>query len=316
MLTPKALKKGDTIGIVSPSGAISKATKNQLNSGIKFLQKLGFKTVLGKNALKVYNSSAGTGQERADDINEMFSSNSIGAIMCTQGGETANSCLPFVNWNIIKKNPKIFLGISDITALLNSMYSKSKLVTFHGNDVMWGFGRKPSKYDTNEFIERVVNKKIGLVNKNSTWKAIRSGSAKGTFLGGNLTCLMKLIGTEYFPDLTNSILFLEEYRPRPEQCEYKLEQLKQMGIFEKVKGVLIGHIDGIDNKSGLAQKASVHSKQTMESILLRVTDGYDFPILKCHDFGHNCPNTTLPVGTKVRLDADKKELNIIEKCLV
>ena len=307
MLIPKALKKSDTIGIVSPSGAISKQTKRQLDSGIKFLQKLGFKTVIGKNALKADNFSAGTGQERADDINDMFSDSSINAIMCTQGGETANSCLPFVNWNIIRKNPKIFTGISDITALLISMYSKSNLVTFHGNDVMWGFGRKPSKYDANEFIERLISKKIGVLNKNSAWVTIRKSSAEGTLLGGNLTCFMKLIGTEYFPDLTNSILFLEEYRPRPEQLEYKLEQLKQMGVFDKINGVLIGHIDGIDNKN---------IKQNMESILFRITEDYDFPIVKCHDFGHNCPNTTLPVGIKVRLDADKKELEILENCVV
>ncbi|MBI4162922.1 MAG: LD-carboxypeptidase [Candidatus Aenigmarchaeota archaeon] len=306
MLIPKALKKGDTIGIVSPSGAIVKQNKKQLNSGIKFLKNLGFKTLLGKNALKVDNFSAGTAQERADDINNMFSDSSVDAIMCTQGGETANSCLPFIDWSIIRKNPKIFTGISDITALLNAMYTKSSLVSFHGNDVMWGFGRKPSKYDTNEFIGRLVNKKIGLVNKNSIWKTVKSGSAEGTLLGGNLTCFMKLIGTEYFPDLTNSILFLEEYRPRPQELEYKLEQLKQTGVFEKVKGVLIGHIDGIDNKN---------IEQNMESILLRITGSYDFPILKCHDFGHNCPNTVLPLGIKVKLDAGSNNLEILENCV-
>lgn len=305
MIIPYRLKKGDTIGVVSPSGVVTE--KKQLDSGIRFFEKLGFNVIVGKNALNVDMFSAGTGKERADDINTMFSDKNVNAIICSQGGATANECLPFLEWKIIKKNPKIFLGISDITLLLNTIYSKTGLVTFHGNDVMWGFGRSPSKYDKKEFVDRLMNRATGKINHNSEWRTIRTGHARGRLMGGNLTCLLKLAGTEYFPDLNGSLLFLEEYEPRPEGCAYQFEQLKQMGIFDEIAGVVIGYIYGMDNKKGSFIK--------MEDILLRASKSWDFPILKAPDFGHNCPNTMLPIGVKAQIDAGKKEIEILENCV-
>jgi muramoyltetrapeptide carboxypeptidase len=163
MLIPQRLRRGDTIGIVSPSGAVRKEVKPQLKKGLGFLRNSGFKVQLGKNALKIEDRSAGTPEQRAEDINSMFSNDEIDAIICSQGGGTANTCLPLIDFDLIRKNPKIFLGISDITVLLNAFYAKTGLVTFHGNDVMFGFGRKFTRYDKDEFVDRLM---LGVIGKN------------------------------------------------------------------------------------------------------------------------------------------------------
>lgn len=303
-MIPKKLQKSDTIGIVSPSGGVSKELENQFNKGLDFLKNLGFKIKIGKNALSTTLKYSATPQEKAEDINSMFADNEVKAIICSQGGANSNSILPLLNFNIIKDNPKIFLGISDITVLLNSIYQKTGLITFHGNDVMWGLGNELAKYDEEEFIDRLVKGKIGEVKHNSEWKCIREGVAEGVLIGGNLNCLNKLAGTEYQPDFESKILLLETFDESnaPDDVECELSRLKQMGVFEKIKGLWIGYYNH-------------KSKIPYEEIVMNVVKDYDFPILKCDDFGHNTPNTTIPIGTKIKLDATNKQVVLLDKCV-
>ena len=306
MIAPK-LNKGDKIGVVSPSNPVTDDVLAQFKAGVKFLQDQGFEVVVGKHVFSTTLGYSATPQEKAEDINTMFADASIKAIICTQGGYTANACLPYLDWAVIQANPKIFLGISDITVLLNALYTKTGLVTFHGNDVMWGFGRDPDPYDVQEFINRLVEAQIGPVKPHRERKTIRSGVAKGKLLGGNINCLLKLAGTPYWPDFTGSVIFLEALDVLPAACDHMLHQLKHMGVFDQARGVVIGYIDGLDNKAEQPVK--------MEDVLQSVTAEYDCPILKMNDFGHNCPNTTLPVGGQVRVDADSQVLEILEPCV-
>src|SRR3989344_3608165 len=149
-MIPQRLKKGDCIGIVSPSDPLTKEIKNQFEKGIKVLEGMGFKVLLGKHL------SSQNPKEKAADINDLFSNKKVKAIMCTQGGDSAEKILPLINWKEVKNNPKIFMGISDITFLLNAIYQKTGLITFHGNDVCYGFGRNPTSYDKQEFFNIVV----------------------------------------------------------------------------------------------------------------------------------------------------------------
>lgn len=300
------LKKGDKIGIVSPSNPVAQDDP-QINDGVKFLTEIGFEVVLGRHVFSNTLGYAASPQEKAADINAMFADESVEAIICSQGGYTANACLPYLNWQVIKDNPKIFLGISDISVLLSAIYTQTGLVTFHGNDVMWGFGLEPDPYDVREFVERLLEAKIGPVNANGPRKTIRSGAAEGTLLGGNLNCLMKLAGTPYFPDFTNAIFFVEATTIKPEECDYMFRQLQQMGVFDRVLGVIVGYVDSMQKDA----EATVQ----MEDVLLTVTADSGFPILKVNDFGHNCPNTTLPVGGRVRMDADRQEIEILKACV-
>jgi muramoyltetrapeptide carboxypeptidase len=300
------LNKGNKIGIVSPSNPVIKGDP-KIDNGVKFLAEMGFDVVLGRYVFSNTLGYAASPQEKAEDINTMFADEAIKAIICSQGGYTANACLPYLDWQVIKDNPKIFLGISDISVLLNAIYAQTGLVTFHGNDVMWGFGNDPAPYDVQEFVDRLIEAKIGLVNANGERKTIRSGTTEGTLLGGNLNCLMKLTGTPYFPDFTRAILFVEALDIKPEECDFMFRQFRQIGVFDRIQGVIVGYIDGLQNKSD----ASIQ----MEDVLLDVTAEYDFPILKVDEFGHNCPNTTLPVGGRVKIDADRQEIEILERCV-
>ena len=304
IMIPKKLQIGDTVGIVSPSGAVSKELENQFNKGIDFLKNLGFKVKVGENALKNTLKYSATPQEKADDINSMFADKEVKAIICSQGGANSNSILPLLDFEIIKNNPKIFLGISDITVLLNAIYQKTGLVTFHGNDVIRGFGAEHTDYDEQEFVDRLVKGKIGEVKHNSEWKCIKEGIAEGVLIGGNLNCLNNLAGTEYQPDFEAKILLLETFDASnaPDDVEAELSRLKQMGVFEKIKGLWIGYYNH-------------KSKIPYEEIVMNVVKDYDFPILKCDDFGHNTPNTTIPIGTKIKLDATNKQVVLLDKCV-
>jgi muramoyltetrapeptide carboxypeptidase len=303
-IIPERLKLGDTIGVVSPSDPVTPAIKQQLEAGIKFLKNQGFNVELAPQALSNTLGYSATAQEKADDINQMFAAQHIKAIICSQGGHNANGVLPCLNYELIKANPKIFFGMSDITVLLNAIYTKTGLITFHGNDLMWGFGTDYTAYDENEFLDRLVNGESGLINKNNKWQYIREGLAEGKLIGGNLRCLAKLAGTSYFPNVENSILFLEYYGEESPvtMVSSHFHHLKQLGIFEKIKGLWLGYYKTPSNIS-------------IEQIAKEVTKNYDFPILQCDDFGHNMPNTVIPVGCLAKLDASNCCVELIENCI-
>ena len=306
MIAPSRLHKGDAIGVVSPSGPIPEEIRPQLIKAVDFLKGMGFKVVLGENALNVDGYSAGTPKEKAEDINSMFDDKKIRAIFCSTGGATANSCIPLLDWKVIRRNPKIFIGMSDITVLLNAIYTETSIVTFHGNNVL-KYGVNPIQYDIQEFVQRLIDAKIGKINKNSERKTVRKGVAEGRLMGGSLGCILKLAGTRNCPDFKDPILFVEAYEITPQECDCAFNHLKQMEVFEKIEGAVVGHVHSL--------QASEKKLKLMENILLKVTKEYDFPILKMNDFGHECPNTVLPIGVKARLDADNKELEILEKCV-
>ncbi len=306
-LIPARLGKGDKIGIVSPSTPVKPELLGQWHNGIEFLESLGLEAVPGKHTHSTTWGYAAAPQEKAEDIHGMFADDSIRAIICSQGGATANGCLPYLDWELIRSHPKIFLGISDITVLLNAIHSKTGLVTFHGNDLLWGFGRDPTPYDREEFIACLLEARTGEIPVNGQRRTVRPGVAQGKLLGGNLHCLLKLAGTPYFPDFREAIFFVEAIGITPEACDHLFQQLKQMGVFDSIRGVVVGFIDGLQN----SEKALMQ----MEEVLLRVTSEYAFPILKVDDFGHNCPNTVLPVGATVRMDADRRTIEVLEECV-
>jgi len=303
-MIPERLRIGDTIGIVSPSNPVPSERIPEFEKGVNFLENEGFKVKLAKNVFANSLGYSASPQEKASDIHELFKDKQVKAIICSKGGENCNAVLSLVDFEIIKKNPKIFLGISDPTILLNAFFAKTELVTFHGNDLMYGFGRNPTEYAVKEFKERLVEGKIGFVNKNSEWICIKEGKAEGILVGGNVNCLNKIIGTGFEPDFKGKVLFLESYgEGRPStKLDAELQQLKQRGVFEKIKGLWLGYYKPADNFK-------------IEEIAKRIVGEYDFPILKCDDFGHNTPNTTIPIGVKARIDANEKTVEILEKCV-
>lgn len=308
MIIPGRLKRGDRIGVVTPSAPLNtEELRIRLRRGITILREMGFEVVTGRSALKVNGYLSAEPEEKAAEINEMFSDRGISAIICSQGGGTANGCLRHLDWEAIRRNPKIFQGFSDISVLLNAINTMTGLVTFHGHDVAWGLGWKPSEYDLTEFRRRLIDGEAGEVASRGGRRTVRGGEASGRLIGGNIMCLLKLAGTPYWPDCRNAILFMEGYTVGPDDCDYMFHQLEQMGVFDQISGAVVGYVHSLQNSSVPVEQ--------MEDILLNVSRRYDFPILKTNDFGHECPSTVLPVGAKAAMDADRRILEIKERCV-
>jgi muramoyltetrapeptide carboxypeptidase len=307
-LLANKLRHGACIGLVSPSTPVEEIVTRQYTNGILQLQKFGFEIIKGKFTHSQSWGYTASPQEKAQDINNLFANKKVDAIMCTQGGSTANACLPYLDWNIIRRNPKIFIGISDITVLLNGIHAQTGLITFHGADVMWGFGNEPTAYDLDEFKSMLIEGRMESIPLQQGAECIRQGKASGKLLGGNINCLLKLAGTPYFPDLSNAILAIEAIDVPDASFDHMFHQLKQMGVFTRINGIITGFIDGTDNKKD--------KNFSMEEILLRIVKEVDFPILKTNNFGHNCPNTTLPIGAMVEMDAGQKILQPLQKYLM
>ncbi len=304
VMIPKKLQRGDTVGIVSPSAPVTEDVRTRFEKGVEFLNTCGFEVKVARNALKNTLGYSATPREKADDINSMFEDAGVNAIICSQGGSNANTVLPLLNFDAIKNNPKIFLGISDITVLLNAIYKETGLITFHGNDVIWGFGGDYTEYDVHEFKQRLVEGTIGEIPHNSKWKCIKEGVAEGVLVGGNLNCMNKLAGTQYLPHFKDTILFLESFgkKSTPAHVECELHRLRQMGVFKQIKGMWIGYYNHESNIS-------------YEDIVINAVKEYEFPVLKCDDFGHNTPNTTIPIGCKVTLDATNQRVVLQNDCV-
>jgi muramoyltetrapeptide carboxypeptidase len=321
MLLAKKLQKGDTIGVVTPSNLISKDKTKFIENAKKYFEDKRFKIVFGNNAFSVdkYGISGGSPQERADDINGMFVNKEINAIWCVQGGNTANEILDLLDYDKIKKNPKIILGKSDVDLLLMAINKKTSLVTFHAPDFKLGRGKEMDfEYSQKWFDKRLINGEIGEIEKATEWKCVREGKATGRIIGCNLSSIMKLVGTDYFPDFKNSILFLEGYTEDIKRLTYRLTQLKQVGLFDKIKGVVISYIYGFQDKEQLLKNPKLDkegNKVNYEDVVLDLLQEYDFPILKINEFGHYFPNAIIPIGVKVELDASNKSIKIIENCL-
>jgi muramoyltetrapeptide carboxypeptidase len=298
------LQPGDTIGIAAPSNPVTPDNPQFLN-GVACLERMGFQVKLASNVFSHSQGYAASPQEKAADLNQLFGDPRVQAILCAQGGDNCNAVLPYLDWELIARSPKIFSGISDITVLLNAINTRTGLVTFHGNDVMWGLGRTPTAYDLDEFKACLVQGRTGAIPPARPRKTVRPGVAEGRLLGGNLSCLRKLIGTPYWPDFTGAILFLECLGWDAPAIDCQLHHLRQLGVFEQVSGVLLGSISGLDDDPAAGPP--------FEEVLLNVLGETRLPVLKVFDFGHNCPNTVLPVGARVRMDTEKQEIVILEK---
>lgn len=309
-----SLKKGDKIGIITPSNPITPDRKPFFDKAIKKFETLGFKVIYSKNCFNLdrFEVSGGEPQERADDLDDMFSNPEIKAIYCSQGGDTANQILSLINYKTIKQNPKIFLGMSDIDVLHLAINTETGLVVFHGSDPRSGRDLDLDiDYTWNSFQNRLI-KKSKDIPASSKRICVREGIAEGKIIGCNLSSILKLAGTPYFPDFKNSILFLEGYSENTKKAIGKLQQLKEIGVFDKIKGIVIGYVVGFQDEEWVKEN---NIKAKYENIVLDITKEYDFPILKTDDFGHKSPNCYLPIGAKARMNAKNKTIEIIDDFL-
>ena len=300
------LNYGDTIGVVGVANSLKVSNRyDDFYRAEKLFQDKGFKIKRGKYVLEDYYGSAGTREQKAEDMMNMFKDEEVKAIICLEGGETCNTFIDLLDYDVIKQNPKIITGYSDITVLIQSIYKKTGLVTFHSSNFT-GFGTEHAEEDYEEFENAFVNKKIVKFHVGDK-KFIRSGNTEGKMIGTNLGSMMYLLGTEYLPDMQDNILLIESYRTSPNECQRRFAHLKQYGVFDKIKGVIIGYNYDLQ-KNG-------NSYPQMEDILLEYTKEYDFPIIKCNDFGHKMVNSVIPIGVKAKIDSYNNKVEIIDDFL-
>lgn len=295
------LKKGSKIGVLTVSNPLKEKHVEIINKGISRLEGMGFEVVKGKT-IRVHDMiTAGTPEERADDLMTMVKDKNISAIFFAWGGENASQILPLLDFKVIKENPKIFMGHSDPTIIMDPISDKTGLVTFYGHfassfDPSWQYF---SEYDLEMFNKVLINaEKSFTLPESGPRETYKSGKYEGKIMGGCITDLVKMLGTPYCPNFDSTILILEAYTIAPQQLLSHITHMKQNGVFDKIKGLLIGNIMLEESKN------KVDLKELFNSELKE----YNFPILKISDFGHNTHMAPIPIGGIISMDADKKEI--------
>lgn len=297
-LIPARLTPGDTIGIVAPASPFD---MEKFYSGINALESMGFRTFIPDDLFKKNGYLAGTDDHRANLMNGLFADRTIKGIVCARGGFGSIRILPLLDFETIRKNPKIFVGFSDISTLLSVLYTKCGLVTFHG-PMVTTLGDADKKTKESIFSTFSSNMKLEITLKSGV--TIKSGSASGPVSGGNLTTLCHLIGTPFEPSFKGHILLLEDRGEASYRIDRMLTQMKIAGCFEGLAGLALGTFEDCGTKNDIF------------SIVNNIFNGYTLPILAGFDVGHGKSNITIPIGVQATLDADRHILSYHEPATV
>lgn len=298
------LNYGDTIGVIAPDKALKNKDKVYLENATKYFESLGLKVKYGKFLFSEDEYCAGTPQQRAEDLNNMFRDQKVKAIFTVKGGDMVNGILPYIDFENIKNNPKIFLGMSDITVLLCAIYKMTGLVTFHCQDYIWFGKEEVTDYDKNEIIDKLFNGNKTIIPYNERgFYNFQDKHIEGKIYGTNVRCLLKLLGTPYMPKLKDSILFLEGYMSDIIQWNSLLEQYNQMEVFNKA--IVFGYI----YKLQYLEKDKYNLIEEIRKI------NPEIPVVKTDDFGHRHGNSIIPIGVNTKLNPKDKSI-ILDEYLI
>ena len=298
MVKPKKLNPKSRIGIVSPSYWLD---KNDLKQSVKYFSNSGYKIEIGRSNYLKDGPFAGTAQERADDINEMFSDPDIDAIFCARGGYGANKVLPLIDYENIRSNPKIFLGYSDITAYLTSITQKTDLITFHG-PMLSSFRKEFVQYNYESMMNMLESSSKVTISypENASPRILRPGICKGKVWGGNLTLIANRLGTADYLKTSGIVLFLEDVDEYLYSFERMLIHLHDAGVFRKIKGLIIGELHDFKDQD-------VPFGKSTDEIIMDVCGHLDIPIITNFPCGHGKYQCTIPISVQVELNALKNK---------
>lgn len=305
-IRPRALPKNATIGIVSPSSP--QRDEARLHRGIRYLEQLGYRIKLGKHALSSHGGYlAGLDRERATDIHAMFADPSIDAIFCARGGYGCARILPLLDYQLIRRNPKIFVGFSDVTSLQLAFWKKARLVTFSGAmpSVDMADGFDPSSED--QFWKVLTYRRpLGTLKQPWPLQQLRAGKAEGTLLGGNLCVLTSILGTDYMPSLRGAVVALEDIGEATYRIDRMLMHLTLATRRTRPASVLYGFW------SQESQQITATPQRDVHEVLQERCDITRGPILSSLMYGHEPTKFTLPMGVRARVDGGRKSLSLIE----
>ncbi|MBU8910377.1 MAG: LD-carboxypeptidase [Desulfobacterales bacterium] len=323
------LKKGDTIAFFSPSSPGTVTAPKRFKRAKRFLESKGFNLLPGNLTGKKDMYRSGNARQRADELNDLISNPDVGCILSTIGGINSNALLPYINYDAFKQHPKIIIGHSDVTSILLALYAKTGITTFYGPALIHSFGEfspfldmtwayfkdilfekqslpytyKMPDYWTDDFINWEEKTKDKTLNKNQ-WITVNKGQAEGRILGGTLNAISTITGTEYMPLIDkNTILFIEDTTKTAAYMERLFSLLKAHNYFENVCGIILGKHEQYDDQN---------TSKRPHDILMEIAGETDIPILGGFDCCHTHPCFTLPLGKKIRLDATKQIVSLLE----
>lgn len=314
-MKPKKLSKGDTIGLISPSSG--QYLRSYVTRAVDTLESWGYKTVLGRYATEKNGFLAGTDEQRAYDFNDMFRRSDIDAIFCTNGGYGSARILDMLDYDAVKANPKIFLGFSDITALHLAIFKNTGLITFHGPGAT-SFPEEVLTEYTKAQLEKAlcITEPIGnieMADKKKYLHRIGEGSAEGVLVGGNISMITTTLGTPYEIETEGRILFMEDLHTEPWVMDHMMAHMKNAGKLQAAAGIVIGECYHCDPR---AHEPAYHVDTSLEYIFDEYLAPLNIPVLYGLPLGHTENMATLPHGARVRVDADKKELSVLESGVI
>lgn len=335
-MKPPRLREGDTVGVISPSWGGGAAYPHRVERGVAYLESLGFRVKVAPHALNTVGYVSDTAEKRVADIHEMFGDPEVSAVISTIGGDHSCHLLPHLDFDLIRRNPKILMGYSDVTVLNVAIWARTGLVTFNGPALMvelaeypevFGYTERhmlktlcsvepageigPSGWWTEELLswdekEDLTRARTGQPSGGWTW--LKGGRAEGVLVGGCLESMQHLRGTPYWPDFGGAILFLEtsEEKPDPEKVDGILMDYENMGVFGESRGLLFGRPYGY----------TAEERVQLHEVILDHVGRYEFPVVADMDFGHTSPTFTLPVGCRAAIDAGRERFEIVEPAVV
>jgi muramoyltetrapeptide carboxypeptidase len=296
---PPALRSGDVVGIVAPSSAVE---RDYLERGVRVLNAMGYRVRISVHALDREGILAGADDVRSAELRAFFADDGIRAIFGARGGYGCGRLLPLIDFDAIGRAPKIFVGFSDATFLLNALVERAAIVAFHGPMVAMDFANGLSRRSLDHLARLLADSARGF--ELEAREVLRPGAAEGELIGGCLSVVVAALGTPYAPRFDGRVLFLEDTGEKAYRIDRMLVQLRQAGVLERVAGIVFGAMRPVDGSEGeRARIAEFAAEQTAD---------LECPVLFGVEAGHGTENLTLPFGVRVRLDSVQRRMVFTE----
>lgn len=312
IIKPKSLTKGDTVGLITPSSAISRSS---FEKALANISDLGFNVKYSDNMRVRKGFLAGSDAQRVEDLHAMFADTEVAGIICARGGYGSGRLLGMIDYALIRNNPKVFIGYSDITALHYAIYKNAGLMTFHGPVGASDF----SDFTASSFEKVVIKGKSNysfsvksVDKKENKLDVIASGVAEGQLVGGNLTLMISVLGTPYDLDFDGKLVFIEEIGESPYKIDRMLTQLLNTGKLKKARGIILGQFNDCETKP---TDPDYEASLSLAEVFADRLAGLGIPVAAGLPFGHVPDNATIPFGIKAHFDASDGKLTYLESAI-
>ena len=304
LIKPKALSEGGTIAVVSPA-APTTDPPDAFEQGVAILEAAGFKVKVFPNAKKHHAYLAGTDEERLSDLHAAFADTSVQGILCSRGGYGCMRLLPQIDFDIIRKNPKVFMGFSDVTALLNPFYQQLGLVGYY-SPMLTSNIIDDGQWSLEKLLDVVTGRmeapfEVSNLDKDK-YACFKSGVAEGQLVGGNLTLISSLCGSPWQLDTRGKLLFLEDWKESYYTLDRRFQHLRLAGLFDGIQGLILCDFSEIPDEFDF----------NLTEQLRRLTADLNVPVGYGFSVGHGEQTATLPIGINARFDADSGVLTLLE----